>query len=81
MAGCLLRSPLVKLDTPDATRFEIWETDEPSRGIEGEERMRLIRDEIKPRVQKLNAERSAKDPTDVSPITGCGKLEPWTLNG
>ena len=36
------------------TRFENWDTDEPSeRGIEGMERMRLIRDDIDRRVQDL----------------------------
>ena len=36
------------------TRFETWDTDEPSeRGIEGIERMRLIRDDIAARVQRL----------------------------
>ncbi|MGF4045596.1 arsenate-mycothiol transferase ArsC [Paenarthrobacter nitroguajacolicus] len=43
-----------KLEPVEGTRFEIWETDEPSkRGIEGMERMRLIRDDIKTRVQSL----------------------------
>ncbi|MET4901709.1 low molecular weight phosphatase family protein [Paenarthrobacter sp. CC6] len=43
-----------KLDAPAGKRFEIWETDEPStRGIEGMERMRLVRDDIKTRVQAL----------------------------
>ncbi|YCH07721.1 low molecular weight phosphatase family protein [Arthrobacter sp. alpha11c] len=43
-----------KLDPPAGKRFEIWETDEPSeRGIEGMERMRLVRDDIKARVEKL----------------------------
>ncbi|QDG61672.1 low molecular weight phosphatase family protein [Pseudarthrobacter sp. NIBRBAC000502771] len=43
-----------KLDPPAGKRFEIWETDEPStRGIEGIERMRLVRDDIKTRVQAL----------------------------
>lgn len=46
-----------KLEAPEGTRFEVWETDEPSeRGIEGMERMRLVRDDIKSRVQKLYAE-------------------------
>ena len=41
----------------EGTRIEVWETDEPSeRGIEGMERMRLVRDDIKARVQKLHAE-------------------------
>jgi len=44
-----------KLDAPAGKRFEIWETDEPStRGIEGMERMRLVRDDIKTRVQALH---------------------------
>jgi arsenate-mycothiol transferase len=46
-----------KLEPHEGTRFEVWETDEPSeRGIEGMERMRLVRDDIKARVQKLYAE-------------------------
>ena len=46
-----------KLEPHDGTRFEVWETDEPSeRGIEGMERMRLVRDDIRARVQKLYAE-------------------------
>lgn len=49
-----------KLDPPSGKRFEVWETDEPSeRGIEGMERMRLVRDDIKTRVQKLHAELTA----------------------
>jgi arsenate-mycothiol transferase len=46
-----------KLEPHDGTRVEVWETDEPSeRGIEGMERMRLVRDDISARVQKLYAE-------------------------
>lgn len=46
-----------KLEPHEGTRFEVWETDEPSeRGIEGMERMRLVRDDIKARVRKLYAE-------------------------
>jgi arsenate-mycothiol transferase len=46
-----------KLEPRGGKRFEIWETDEPSeRGIEGMERMRIVRDDIKNRVQKLHAE-------------------------
>lgn len=46
-----------KVEPHEGTRFEVWETDEPSeRGIEGMERMRLVRDDIKTRVQKLHAE-------------------------
>jgi arsenate-mycothiol transferase len=46
-----------RLEPHEGTRFEVWETDEPSeRGIEGMERMRLVRDDISARVQKLHAE-------------------------
>lgn len=38
------------------TVFETWITDEPSeRGIEGMERMRLVRDDIRARVDELRA--------------------------
>jgi arsenate-mycothiol transferase len=38
------------------TRFETWDTDEPSeRGIDGIERMRLVRDDIGARVIALHA--------------------------
>jgi len=44
-----------KLEPREGTRFELWETDEPSeRGIEGMERMRLVRDDIKHRVEELH---------------------------
>ncbi|KRF04321.1 arsenate reductase [Arthrobacter sp. Soil782] len=40
--------------------IEVWETDEPSlRGIEGMERMRLVRDDIKHRVEQLHSELTA----------------------
>jgi arsenate-mycothiol transferase len=46
-----------KLEPHEGARFETWDTDEPSaRGIDGMERMRLVRDDIKARVQKLYAE-------------------------
>ena len=46
-----------KVEPREGKRLEVWETDEPSeRGIEGMERMRLVRDDIKARVQKLHAE-------------------------
>ncbi|MGW4858773.1 arsenate-mycothiol transferase ArsC [Kocuria palustris] len=51
-----------RLDTeiPLDGRLETWETDEPSaRGIEGMERMRLIRDDIDARVQHLLQELTA----------------------
>ena len=42
------------VDPVEGTRFENWDTDEPSeRGIEGIERMRLVRDDIAARVTRL----------------------------
>jgi arsenate-mycothiol transferase len=39
---------------PTGTPIEVWDTDEPSlRGIDGIERMRLIRDDIAHRVEEL----------------------------
>jgi arsenate-mycothiol transferase len=49
-----------QLEPRGTARFETWETDEPStRGIEGMERMRLVRDDIKARVQELYAQVTA----------------------
>ncbi|XAS67375.1 low molecular weight phosphatase family protein [Micrococcaceae bacterium Sec5.7] len=49
-----------KLGRRDGTRFERWGIDEPSlRGIEGTERMRLVRDDIKTRVEALHTELAA----------------------
>ena len=46
-----------KVEAPSGSRSGIRDTDEPSmRGIEGMERMRLVRDEIKARVQELYRE-------------------------
>lgn len=43
-----------EVDEVSGACFENWDTDEPSeRGIEGIERMRLIRDDIADRVSKL----------------------------
>lgn len=45
-----------RLEPVAGTRFETWDTDEPSeRGVEGIERMRLIRDDIATRVHALAA--------------------------
>ena len=46
----------------DGPRFENWDTDEPSeRGIDGIERMRLVRDDIAGRVGELTSRlRSAE---------------------
>ena len=46
-----------KVEPREGMWLEFWDTDEPSeRGIEGMERMSLVRDDIKARVQKLYAE-------------------------
>ena len=43
-----------EVDQIEGTRFENWDTDEPfERGIDGIERMRLIRDDIAARVTRL----------------------------
>jgi arsenate-mycothiol transferase len=43
-----------KVDPVAGIRFENWDTDEPSeRGIDGIERMRLVRDDIAARVADL----------------------------
>ncbi|WP_380164267.1 low molecular weight phosphatase family protein [Jannaschia sp. R86511] len=48
------------VDGVDSTRVVVWDVDEPStRGIEGEERMRLVRDDIARRVDALAAELRA----------------------
>lgn len=44
-----------QLDPLPGTRVENWDTDEPSdRGIDGLERMRLVRDDITARVKRLH---------------------------
>ncbi len=49
-----------KVDEIPGTRYERWETDEPSeRGIDGVERMRLVRDDILARVTALHATLTA----------------------
>jgi arsenate-mycothiol transferase len=46
-----------KVEPREGKRLEFWDTDEPSeRGIEGMERMSLVRDDLKARVEKLYAE-------------------------
>jgi arsenate-mycothiol transferase len=51
-----------QVDPVDGTPVETWDTDEPStRGIEGPERMRLVRDDIGARVEEL-AERLGVGP-------------------
>ena len=44
------------------TEFQNWDTDEPSeRGIDGIERMRLVRDDIATRVEELNEQMTQKE--------------------
>jgi arsenate-mycothiol transferase len=51
------------------TRFETWNTDEPSkRGIDGIERMRLIRDDIATRVRLLTDQLHTTSPTQTKEI-------------
>ena len=46
--------PEARVEPVAGTRFETWDTDEPSqRGIDGMDRMRLVRDDIDRRVQDL----------------------------
>ena len=49
-----------QVESIGGTPVEVWETDEPSeRGIDGIERMRLVRDDIARRVDALTRELSA----------------------
>ena len=49
------------VDVPDGVELRNWDTDEPSeRGIDGLERMRLIRDDIARRVHALAVELHAQ---------------------
>ncbi len=55
--------------------IETWQTDEPSeRGIEGEERMRLVRDDIAERVRRLAAELGVAPVGSLTP--GSAHIEP-----
>ncbi|MBM4634113.1 low molecular weight phosphatase family protein [Rhodococcus hoagii] len=48
------------VDPAPGTQFENWDTDEPSeRGIDGIDRMRLVRDDIAARVDRLAAQLTA----------------------
>ncbi|MCZ4618605.1 low molecular weight phosphatase family protein [Rhodococcus qingshengii] len=50
-----------KVEPVGGTDFENWDTDEPSeRGIDGIERMRLVRDDIAARVDALAARLAAR---------------------
>ena len=51
-----------RVEVPPVARLENWDTDEPSeRGIEGIERMRLVRDDIATRVEELNEQLTEKE--------------------
>lgn len=53
-----------RVDPIGDTPVEVWETDEPSlRGVEGLDRMRLIRDDIAARVVDLHARLVAHTPS------------------
>jgi arsenate-mycothiol transferase len=55
--------PEARVDEVDGPRFQTWITDEPSeRGIDGIDRMRLVRDDIATRVRALA--RDLGIPTD-----------------
>ncbi|MHA7146527.1 arsenate-mycothiol transferase ArsC [Arthrobacter sp. TmT3-37] len=50
-----------QVDEVEGTLYERWETDEPSdRGIDGIERMRLVRDDILDRVTTLHTSLSTR---------------------
>ncbi len=52
----------IKLDDIPSSGFENWNTDEPSeRGIDGMQRMRMVRDDIGSRVSALAQQLTAKD--------------------
>ncbi len=51
----VILGPEAQVDEVEGTLYERWETDEPSdRGIDGIERMRLVRDDILERVTALH---------------------------
>jgi arsenate-mycothiol transferase len=52
------------VDPIPGPRYETWETDEPSlRGIDGIERMRLVRDDIARHVDELHIRLTTQDTT------------------
>lgn len=49
------------VSAPDSVRVETWVTDEPSeRGIDGIERMRLVRNDIASRIERLHREITSR---------------------
>ncbi|WP_247826279.1 low molecular weight phosphatase family protein [Arthrobacter antioxidans] len=56
----VILGPEAQVDEVEGTRYERWTTDEPSdRGIDGIDRMRLVRDDILARVTALHATLTA----------------------
>jgi arsenate-mycothiol transferase len=56
-----------EVESVGGTPVEVWETDEPSlRGIEGIERMRLVRDDIAGRVRDLATRLTRPDATSAT---------------
>jgi arsenate-mycothiol transferase len=52
----VILGPEAQVDEVEGTLYERWDTDEPSeRGIDGIDRMRLVRDDILERVTDLHA--------------------------
>ncbi len=58
----------VHVEAVSGTRFENWDTDEPSeRGIDGIDRMRLIRNDIEARVRMLAKQLGVTHETPTAP--------------
>ncbi len=55
-----------QVESVAGTPVEMWDTDEPAeRGIEGIERMRLVRDDIARHVDQLAAEQATQPPSSA----------------
>lgn len=60
-----------RVESVGGTPVEVWDTDEPSRrGIDGIERMRLVRDDIADRVARLADELTGRGPAE--PVDDAG---------
>lgn len=70
-----------QVETEDGTPVETWDLDEPStRGIEGVERMRLVREDIAARVEQLH-HRLTGTPAAVAEGQGPRPAQPHRANG
>ncbi len=59
-----------QLEPVEGTAIEVWDTDEPSeRGIDGLDRMRLVRLDIQQRVSQLARQLPRPDGADSAPTT------------